>query len=65
MLVFMESQIQKDLNRLLTRPEDGGLTVHEIIVVYRFLVEEKREEVSKMTPLEAIEKFKEILLRLV
>jgi hypothetical protein len=60
----MESQYKKDFEKELKRPKDAGLKDRQIIAAYRYIIEDMAEEIKNMPSSEAIELYKDILLRL-
>lgn len=61
----MENQNSNNYERELKRPIDNGITDKQIIIAYRLLTEELREELKTMPAYEALEIYKNLLMRLV
>ena len=55
----------EDYKKVLTRPESINLREKEILIAYKVISEEMAEELKTMPAQDALQLFKDVLLRLV
>lgn len=55
----------EDFKKVLTRPEKIDLREREILITYKVISQEMAEELKTMSAQDALQLFKDVLLRLV
>ena len=55
----------EDFKKVLTRPEKIDLREREILIAYKVIYQEMAEELKTMSAQDALQLFKDVLLRLV